>query len=312
MRYIGKKLLLGIVLIICVSFLVFSMIFMMPGDPVTLMAGELANQDKIAETVEKYGLNRPLLVQYFDWWKKIVTKQDFGISFKYKLPVWDLVKVRIPVSLKLTAITMVVQYLIAVPLGLLCAYKKDSIFDKITVNLTLIMTSVPSFWIAVLLMLLFAVKLKWLPLGGFESWKHYVLPITAGVLGGIASTLRLTKSEAIDALNDKYVSTAYAKGLAKHDVLIKHVLRNSMIIICVQISQSLPWLLSGFIILEKIFVIPGMGGLMISSIVYQDFNVVQCIILIISVLTVICNIIADIVLGLLDPRIRISTGGGDK
>lgn len=312
LRYIGKKLLLGIVLIICVSFLVFSMIFMMPGDPVTLMAGELANQDKIAETVEKYGLNRPLLVQYFDWWKKIVTKQDFGISFKYKLPVWDLVKVRIPVSLKLTAITMVVQYLIAVPLGLLCAYKKDSIFDKITVNLTLIMTSVPSFWIAVLLMLLFAVKLKWLPLGGFESWKHYVLPITAGVLGGIASTLRLTKSEAIDALNDKYVSTAYAKGLAKHDVLIKHVLRNSMIIICVQISQSLPWLLSGFIILEKIFVIPGMGGLMISSIVYQDFNVIQCIILIISVLTVICNIIADIVLGLLDPRIRISTGGGDK
>lgn len=312
LRYIGKKLLLGIVLIICVSFLVFSMIFMMPGDPVTLMAGELANQDKIAETVEKYGLNRPLLVQYFDWWKKIVTKQDFGISFKYKLPVWDLVKVRIPVSLKLTAITMVVQYLIAVPLGLLCAYKKDSIFDKITVNLTLIMTSVPSFWIVVLLMLLFAVKLKWLPLGGFESWKHYVLPITAGVLGGIASTLRLTKSEAIDALNDKYVSTAYAKGLAKHDVLIKHVLRNSMIIICVQISQSLPWLLSGFIILEKIFVIPGMGGLMISSIVYQDFNVVQCIILIISVLTVICNIIADIVLGLLDPRIRISTGGGDK
>lgn len=312
LRYIGKKLLLGIVLIICVSFLVFSMIFMMPGDPVTLMAGELANPDKIAETVEKYGLNRPLLVQYFDWWKKIVTKQDFGISFKYKLPVWDLVKVRIPVSLKLTAITMVVQYLIAVPLGLLCAYKKDSIFDKITVNSTLIMTSVPSFWIAVLLMLLFAVKLKWLPLGGFESWKHYVLPITAGVLGGIASTLRLTKSEAIDALNDKYVSTAYAKGLAKHDVLIKHVLRNSMIIICVQISQSLPWLLSGFIILEKIFVIPGMGGLMISSIVYQDFNVVQCIILIISVLTVICNIIADIVLGLLDPRIRISTGGGDK
>ena len=312
LRYLGKKLLLGIVLIICVSFLVFSMIFMMPGDPVTLLAGELANQDKIAETVEKYGLNRPLLVQYFDWWKKIVTKQDFGISFKYKLPVWDLVKVRIPVRLKLTAITMVVQYLIAVPLGLLCAYKKDSIFDKITVNLTLIMTSVPSFWIAVLLMLLFAVKLKWLPLGGFESWKHYVLPITAGVLGGIASTLRLTKSEAIDALNDKYVSTAYAKGLAKHDVLIKHVLRNSMIIICVQISQSLPWLLSGFIILEKIFVIPGMGGLMISSIVYQDFNVVQCIILIISVLTVICNIIADIVLGLLDPRIRISTGGGDK
>ena len=118
LRYIGKKLLLGIVLIICVSFLVFSMIFMMPGDPVTLMAGELANQDKIAETVEKYGLNRPLLVQYFDWWKKIVTKQDFGISFKYKLPVWDLVKVRIPVSLKLTAITSTISHSCAVGIAM--------------------------------------------------------------------------------------------------------------------------------------------------------------------------------------------------
>ena len=113
-------------------------------------------------------------------------------------------------------------------------------------------------------------------------------------------------------MTQKYVTTAYAKGLTPRAVRYKHVLRNSLIIICVQVSQSLPWLISGYIILEKIFVIPGMGGLLISSIIYQDFNIVQCIIFVISILTVICNIFADVVLGLLDPRIRISTGGGDK
>lgn len=312
MRYIGRRLLIGLLLILCVSFLVFSMLYMMPGDPVTLMAGELADQDKLAEISEEYGLNRPLIVQYADWLRGIVMEHDFGISFKYKLPVWDLVKVRIPISLRLTIITAIIQYMIAVPLGLLCAYKKDTFFDRFTVNTSLVMLSIPSFWIAVILMLIFAVKLQWLPISGFDSWKNYVLPITAGVLGGIATTLRLTKSEALDALGEKYVATAYAKGLSKRTVMYKHVLRNSLIIICVQISQSIPWLISGFIILEKIFCIPGMGSLMISSIILQDFNVVQCLIFLISILTVICNIIADIVLGLLDPRIRISTGGGDK
>ena len=138
------------------------------------------------------------------------------------------------------------------------------------------------------------------------------MAVTAGVLSGLASTIRLTKSEALDVLREKYVVTAYAKGLSEKTVRLRHVLRNSLIIICVQIFQSLPWLISGYIIIEKIFVSPGMGGLMINSIIYQDFNVVQCLIFIISVLTVICNIAADIMLGLLDPRIRISTGGGDK
>lgn len=312
MQYIVKRLLIGVLLVICVSFLVFSMLYMMPGDPVHLMAGEGASQQRLDEIAEQYGLNKPLAEQYVNWLKNVIVRHDFGISFKYKLPVWDLVKERIPVSLRLTVVTAVIQYLVAVPLGLLCAYRKDSFFDRLTVGTTLIMTSIPSFWIAVLLMLRFSVKWQIFPLSGFASWKHYVLPIAAGVLGGLASTIRLTKSEAIDALNEKYVTTAYAKGLSSRATRIRHVLRNSMIIICVQISQSIPWLISGYIILEKIFVIPGMGGLLINSIIYQDFNVVQCLIFIISIMTVICNILADIVLGLLDPRIRISTGGGDK
>ena len=310
-NYVLKKIGLGIILLFCVSFFVFSMIYLMPGDPVTIMAGQLAKPENLEALRHEYGLDRPLLVQYVDWITGIM-HGDFGISYKYRIPVWDMVSTRIPISLKLTVITMIIQYAIAVPAGLYCAFKKDKAFDRITVNTSLVLTAVPSFWLSVLLILGFAVGLGWFPASGFETWKHYVLPITAGVLSGLASTIRLTKSEAIDVLNEKYVTTAYAKGLPERRVLTRHVLRNSLIVITVNLFMSLPWLISGYMIIERIFGIPGMGNLMLSSIIQQDFNVVQAIILIITVLTVICNILSDIVLGFLDPRIRISVTGGDK
>ena len=155
-------------------------------------------------------------------------------------------------------------------------------------------------------------KLGWFPISGYEQPINYVLPIVTGVIGGLASTIRLTKSEALDVLKEKYVTTAYAKGLAERKVLFRHVLRNSLIVIAVNVFLSLPWLITGYMIIEKIFGIPGMGNLMLNSIVQQDFNVIQAIILIITILTVICNTLSDIVLGVLDPRIRISVTGGDK
>ncbi len=288
------------------------MLYMMPGDAVHLLAGEGASQEKLDEISAEYGLDRPLMVQYLDWLRKIIFEHDFGTSLKYKQPVWTLVKARIPVTLRLTGITMVVQYLIAIPLGLLCAFKKDTWVDRLTVNLSLLMTSLPSYWIAIILMLIFAVNLKVLPLAGIGTWKHYVLPVASGVIGGIASTVRMTKSEALEVLNERYIATANAKGLSATAVTVTHELRNSLIVVCVNIFMSIPWLISGFIVLERVFTIPGMGQLLLNAIIYQDFNTVQCIILIITVMTVICNIISDIVLGLLDPRIRISTGGGDR
>lgn len=310
--YIIKRLGVGVLLLLCVSFIVFGMLYLMPGDPVTLMAGPLVKVENLEGLRIQYGLDRPLLVQYFDWMRKIIFEGDFGISYKYRISVGSLLKNAIPISLKLTVTTMLISNLIALPLGLLCAYKKDTLFDRLTVNTTLILTAIPSFWLAVILMLVFAVNLKWFPVSGFESWKNYVLPVATGVIGGLASTIRLTKSEALEVLREKYVTTAYAKGLDRNTVLTKHVLRNSLIVITVNLFMSLPWLISGYIIIERIFGIPGMGSLMIDAIIKQDFNVVQACILIITVLTIICNILSDIVLGLLDPRIRISVTGGDK
>ncbi len=311
-NYILKRLGIGLLLLLCVSFLVFSMLYMMPGDPVTLMAGPLAKAENLEGLRHQYGLDRPLLIQYADWMKKMIFEGDFGISYKYRLPVASLLKNAIPISLRLTVTTMLIANIIAIPLGLLCAFRKDTLFDRLTVNTTLIFTAIPSFWLAVVMMLVFSVKLKLFPLSGFESWRNYVLPVVTGVIGGLAGTIRLTKSEALDVLKEKYITTAYAKGLNNKTVLTKHVLRNSLIVITVNLFMSFPWLISGYMIIERIFGIPGMGNLMINSIIMQDFNVIQACIMIITVLTIICNILSDVVLGILDPRIRISVTGGDK
>ena len=311
-NYILKRLGIGLLLLLCVSFLVFSMLYMMPGDPVTLMAGPLAKAENLEGLRHQYGLDRPLLIQYADWMKKMIFEGDFGISYKYRLPVASLLKNAIPISLRLTVTTMLIANIIAIPLGLLCAFRKDTLFDRLTVNTTLIFTAIPSFWLAVGMMLVFSVKLKLFPLSGFESWRNYVLPVVTGVIGGLAGTIRLTKSEALDVLKEKYITTAYAKGLNNKTVLTKHVLRNSLIVITVNLFMSFPWLISGYMIIERIFGIPGMGNLMINSIIMQDFNVIQACIMIITVLTIICNILSDVVLGILDPRIRISVTGGDK
>ena len=277
-----------------------------------MMVDRKVPEAKRAQMAEELGLNDPFLVQYGRWVKNIVFEQDFGNSVRYKTPVIDLMKDRVPRSVKLCGWSLLIEMLIALPLGLMCAIKKDSLFDRITVSGSLLLTAMPSFWLGALLVLVFAVGLKILPISGYEGAKYYILPIFALVSSTIAGTLRLTRSEVLEVLNEKYVTTAHAKGVPYKKVMLKHVLRNALIMVSVQVFMSIPWLISGAVVTEKIFGIPGMGNLLLNSIVVQDFPVVQAVLLIIAILTVICNLISDIVIALLDPRIRIAMGGGDK
>lgn len=310
-NYVVKKLLQGCLLVITVSVFVFLMLHMMPGDPVDLMTDRKVSEEKKQEMRIKYGLDKPLVEQYFNWVGNIF-KGDLGISIRTRMPVAKMFSARLPVTLKLMGISLLLQILIAVPLGLLAAYKKDGIFDRIVVGISLFFAAIPSFWVAVMLVLIFSVTLKLLPVSGFASAESYVLPIAAMVLGSIASTIRMTKSEVLDVMREKYVLTAYAKGLNKRTVMVKHVLRNALILVAVMIFMNIPWLIGGAVIIENIFVIPGMGSLLTSSILNQDFAVVQACVLLIAVLTVICNLISDLVTAILDPRIRISLGGSGK
>ncbi|HZK29308.1 MAG TPA: ABC transporter permease, partial [Clostridia bacterium] len=178
-------------------------------------------------------------------------------------------------------------------------------------SISLFFAALPSFWVAVLLILFFGVTLRVLPLSELTSAKHYILPVTAMVLGGIATTIRMTKTEVLDVLREKYVLTAYAKGLPKRAVLVRHVLRNALILVMIMIFMSIPWVISGAVIIENIFVIPGMGKMLTEAILAQDFTVVQASVLLISVLTVLSNLICDILTAVLDPRIRLSLGEGN-
>lgn len=309
--YIIKRLLLGLLLVIAVSFLVFCLMYLMPGDPVDLAISDRVSDARKAEIAHELGYDRPFLVQYKNWVGKVM-HLDFGTSTRYKEAVWKLMKDRIPYSIRLCGWALLLEMILALPLGLYCAIHKDSILDKLTVNLSLVFTAVPSFWLGTLLIVIFAVQLKLLPISGYETSAHYILPVITITLSSLGSTIRITKAEVLEVLNEKYVTTAYAKGLPRRTVLYRHVLRNALVIVVTLLFMSLPWMITGAVITEKVFGMPGMGSLLLNSIVVQDIPVVQAVLLVIAVLTVLCNLASDLVTGMLDPRIRASLSGGDN
>lgn len=294
-------------MILVVTILVFAMMDLMPGDPIELLTDRKvtpAIKDKLRA---QYGLDLPIHQRFWKWITDAF-QGNFGTSIRTKLPVNAMFAQRLPNTIKLTGIALLVEILIAIPIGLLAAYKKDGFFDRLMMSISLFFAALPSFWVAVLLILFFGVTLRVLPLSELNSAKHYILPIAAMVLGGIATTIRMTKTEVLDVLREKYVLTAYAKGLSKRKVLIRHVLRNALILVMIMVFMSIPWLISGAVIIENIFVIPGMGKMLTEAILAQDFTVVQACVLLISILTVLSNLICDILTAVLDPRIRISLG----
>lgn len=309
--YIIKRLLLGLLLVIAVSFLVFCLMYLMPGDPVDLAISDRVSDARKAEIAHELGYDRPFIVQYKNWVGKVM-HLDFGTSTRYKEAVWKLMKDRIPYSIRLCGWALLLEMVLALPLGLYCAIHKDSILDKLTVNLSLVFTAVPSFWLGTLLIVIFAVQLKLLPISGYETSAHYILPVITITLSSLGSTIRITKAEVLEVLNEKYVTTAYAKGLPRRTVLYRHVLRNALVIVVTLLFMSLPWMITGAVITEKVFGMPGMGSLLLNSIVVQDIPVVQAVLLVIAVLTVLCNLASDLVTGMLDPRIRASLSGGDN
>jgi len=311
LRYAVTRLLQGILLIFTVSVLVFSLLYMMPGDPLETMAGQRVAPERKAELRHELGLDRPLHEQYLSWMRSVL-QLDFGKSIATKLPVMQSLRHRIPITVNLALWALAVQLLIAVPLGLLAAYRKDSVLDRCLMGAASFLQSVPNFWLAMLLILFFGASLQWLPLNGYGSWRHNILPVISIAAGSIAGTLRMTKAEVLEVFREKFVLTAYAKGLPGRLVIVRHVLRNSLILVTVMVFMTLPWLISGSVIIEQIFVIPGMGSLLTKAISAKDFPIVQACILIITVLTVIANLLSDLLLALLDPRIRIEIAGGSR
>lgn len=303
-RYIAKRLAIGVLVVLFVTVLIFAIMQAMPGDPVDLMVDTRVSAERVAEIKAQWGLDKPPVVQYFYWLGNIL-QGDFGTSISLKQNVSDLIMQRLPYTLMLTGAALIIEYLLAIPLGLLAAVRKNRLTDKALTITTVVLWSMPPFWLGVLLMMIFSISLNVLPLSGYSGFSSLILPALTLALPALAQIFRLTRSEVLDVMDEKYVTTAYAKGIEDRKVLIKHVLRNALIPVTVMFFLSLPWLIGGAVVVENVFAWPGMGQLLWKGIAKQDFVIVQGIIFVITILTVVCNIIGDMISGILDPRIRL-------
>ena len=305
-RYLLTRLLTAVPVILGVVSLTFVMMYMLPGDPAsTMLAKSGASAQQIAELRAELGLDRPLYVQYFQYLFNVLTG-DMGESIASNRPVFDMLLEVLPMTLVLVLLAM----LLAVPLGALtgvvAAVRENTWVDRLLVGLSAVGVSMPSFWMALMMILLFSVTLGWLPASGQGSVAHLVLPTLVLAVGAVGTIARSARTGMIDVMKQDYIRTARAQGKTERNILLVHALPNALIPVVTIIGLQFGWLLSGSFIVETVFSRQGLGSTLINAIIDQDLPLVQGAVLMTSVLYVLINILGDLAYALIDPRIRYS------
>lgn len=302
--YVASRLLYALAVVFGVSIAVFFLI-RIGGDPSALFLPPEASLEQIAEFRQAMGFDRPVIVQYFDFLARAV-QGDFGQSLRYQQPAMQLVLERMPATLQLSGTALLLSLLIAVPLAITAATHRGTLIDRSGLVISLIGQSFPTFWLAIMLILIFSEKLHWLPPSGRDGWQTLVMPSIALAAYSTAIITRLLRSSMIEVLQSDYVRTARGKGLADGKIVFKHALRNAAIPTLTVIGLQVGALLGGAVITEEIFAYPGVGRLAIQAIANRDFTVIQAFVLLMAVLIVAINLAVDLCYGLLDPRLRKS------
>jgi peptide/nickel transport system permease protein len=311
LAYIGKRLLATIPVMAIVAVFVFAMLRLTPGDPAAIIAGASATTQDVADIRAKLGLDQPIVTQFAAWIGRMATG-DFGESFFFKKQVAELVADRIEPTLMLSLATMLLSIAIAVPLGVLAAYRQGTWVDRIVMGFAVLGFSVPVFVIGYVLIYLFAIELAWLPVQGYQRLSEglggcllrLVLPsLTLSVIY-IALIARITRTSVLEVLGEDYIRTARAKGLTDVNVLMRHALRNALVPIVTVIGIGLALLIGGVVVTESVFNIPGLGRLTVDAVLARDYPTVQAVILLFSFVYVLVNLAVDLMYTVLDPRIR--------
>jgi len=310
-------------LLIGITLICFFVMRLAPGSPTDLQTemNPKASQESKERLNALYELDKPIYVQYGSWLKKI-SRGDLGVSFSSDhRPVADKIMERLPITILINFLSLVIIIAVAVPIGVLSAVHQDSLFDKVTTVLVFIGFAVPTFWLALLLMIFFGIHLGWLPISGLRSlnyeylnvWnqlidlaKHLVLPVFVSAFGGLAGLSRYMRANMLEVIRQDYIMTARAKGLSERDVIYRHALHNALLPAITILGLSIPGLIGGSVIFETIFAIPGMGQLFYMSVMARDYPTIMGILLIGAILTLVGNLIADVSYAVADPRIRIS------
>jgi peptide/nickel transport system permease protein len=302
-KYILKRVIYMIPVLLGVALIIFTVLYFTPGDPARMILGDDANEEVIEELREEMGLNDPFFIQFINYVKGIVTG-DFGISYVTGQPVSKEIMVRYPTTITLGLVSTLVAVIIAIPLGILAATHQNSAIDSLSRILALIGVSMPNFWQGLLMILLFAVNLKWFPASGFSTPKHWVLPALTIGTSAAATIMRTTRSAMLEVVRQDYICTARAKGASERTVIWKHAFRNAIIPVMTVVGLRFGHSLGGSIVSEQVFSIPGLGKLMVDSINSRNFPVIQGGVLLIAFAYGIVNLVVDILYAFADPRIK--------
>jgi len=312
-RVLITRLALAVPMLFGMSVLVFLIIRLVPGDPVLAVLGLNATPELVAQMREDLGLNDPMYVQYFHWLADIL-HGDFGIDYRSNEPIGDLLADRLPVTVELAVLSLLFAVAAAIPLGVLAALRRGRVEDKATLGVSLAGISVPDFWLGIMLILVFSLSLDLLPSSGFvplaedpvDNIRHMLLPSIALAVGLAAVLIRITRAAMLDVLHQDHIRFTRAKGVEERIVIFKHALRNAAIPIVTVIGLQAGYLLGGAIVIEQVFALPGVGRLVLDSVLQRNYPVVQASVLVIGVLFVFTNLAADLLYIVLNPKLRTS------
>ncbi|MBY6092651.1 ABC transporter permease [Maritimibacter alkaliphilus] len=298
-----KRLGLTLLVLVSVSIITFSLV-RLAGDPAIALAGPEATSEEVEAVRTAYGFDRPLPAQYATWLGDVL-KGDLGFSNILQRPVLEVVMERLPVTAKLAGLSVLFALIIAIPLGVVAAAKRNTIIDRLALSIAVVGQALPNFFFALVLILVLGVGLRWLPISGDKTFLHYIMPAIALGYFATPAIMRLTRAGMIEVLDSDYIRTARAMGLPRSRVVMKHALRNALIPVVSLTAVQLGFMLSGSIIVESVFSMNGIGRLGWQSIQRTDLEVMQALVLIISVIYLALNYMADLLNGLLDPRLRV-------
>ncbi|MBC7800012.1 MAG: ABC transporter permease [Gemmatimonadaceae bacterium] len=301
-RFLLRRAILAV--LVCMTVLVISFsLTRVAGDPALAVAGPQATAEDVAIIRKAYGLDRPLTEQFFNW-VGAAAQGDLGRSYLFREPVANLIRSRLPVTLTLGLVGIGFALLIALPLGIAAALNEGTLTDRAVMLVALLGQAMPSFWLALLLIIGLGLRLQWLPIGGIDDWTGYILPGLVLSFSGIPALMRLTRAGMIDALRSDYIRTARAKGLSRASIVLKHAARNAAMPVVAIAAVQLGFMLGGSIVIESVFNLPGVGFLAWESISKNDFPVVQAVVLLLAMIYIGLTLTADLLNAALDPRLR--------
>lgn len=302
-KYVIKRVLLMIPVLLGISFVVFFLMDLTPGTPADIIMGDLATSEAKAALNESLGWNRPFIQRFLDYIMGVF-RGDFGSSYVSGLPVFEELFSRFPTTFQLALYSMILASLIGIPLGIACAVKQYSLIDSCSTIFALIFISIPTFWLGLMMIILFSVQLHWLPPNGSETPAHFIMPAITCAGTTLATLIRMTRSTMLEVIRQDYIRTAYAKGATKGRVIVNHALQNAFIPIITIVGVNFGYMLGGAVITENVFGMSGIGNLLLSSIRSKDIPMVMGGVLIVAVMFSIVNLLLDICYAYVDPRVK--------